>query len=173
MTDIDKLVRDTGAVRRGEFELSNAEFSEYYVDKYRFETDPIVLSQIAEEIAGMISVSSVDTLVGPELGAVPLVTATSIETEIDAAYIRKGETLRGTQARIEGEIQKGDRVVVIEDVTATGETILEAAQIAEEAGGVVVQMIVVVDRNEGAVSLVQTEDFELEYLIQISSGSDE
>lgn len=168
MCDIEQLIRDSGAIKQGHFSLSNGEFTEYYIDKYMFETDPEPLSKIASRISDTFSSKEVDVVAGPTLGAVPLVTAVSLETGINAAYVRKGETHRGTQARIEGTIRKGQRVVIIEDVSATGQTIVETARLIEELGGIIEHVTVVVDRNEGAVSLVCDEGYEIEPLFQLS-----
>lgn len=167
MTDIATLIEDSGAIKRGKFKLSNGQLTDYYVDKYVFETKPAILSEITDEISGMLSEENIDVVAGPELGAIPLVTAISLETEIDAAYIRKGEKHSGTQARIEGTIEKGQRVAIVEDVSTTGQTILETAHLVEEVGGVAERLIVVVDRNESAESNVTDEGYELEYLVQI------
>jgi len=170
MCDIERLIRDSGAIKQGQFSLSNGELTEYYVDKYVFETDPELLSKIASEIGHTLSAKEVDVVAGPSLGAVPLVTAVSLKTGIDAAYVRKGETHCGTQARIEGTIRKGQRVVIVEDVSATGQTIVETARLIEELGGVTERVVVVVDRNEGAISMVCDEGYELESLFQLPDG---
>ena len=172
MSDIERLIRESGAIKRGTFTLSNAELTDYYVDKYAFETDPELLSRIADRISQLLSPEAIDVLAGPALGAVPLVTAVSLETGIDAAYVRNGETHRGTQARIEGTIRKGTRVAIVEDVSATGQTIVETARLIEEMGGVTERVIVVVDRNEGAASLVSNEGYELEALVRLPDGFD-
>ena len=73
---IDAL-RDADAVKFGEFELSHGGTSNYYVDKYVFETDPRCLELIAEAFADRVGDSK---LAGVALGAVPLVAVTSVET---------------------------------------------------------------------------------------------
>lgn len=167
MNDIANLIEECGAIRRGRFELSNGSLIDYYVDKYAFEADPAVLDRLADAIAEQLDGSDVDVLVGPALGAVPLVTAVSLRLGLPAAYIRLGETRAGTQARIEGGVEKGQHVAILEDVTMTGTTITETASIVEDAGGIVERMIVVVDRGEGAASVVEDAGYELECLVQI------
>lgn len=167
MTDIARLIEDSGAIKRGKFKLSNGSLTDYYIDKYVFETNPDVLASITDEVAQMLGDDEIDVIVGPELGAIPLVTAASLETGIDAAYIRKGKKHYGTQARVEGDIDKGNRVAIVEDVSTTGGTILETAEMVEEVGGVPERLIVVVDRNEGAAANVEEEGYELEYLVQV------
>lgn len=167
MTTVADLIRESGAIKRGKFKLSDGSLTDYYVDKYAFETTPEVLSTIADALEAEISTDDTDVVAGPALGAVPLVTAVSLRTGIPSAYIRMGDTYRGTQARIEGDIRKGQRITVLEDVTTTGSTILESAEMVEEMGGTVEQLLVVVDRNEDAVANAEAAGYELEYLARI------
>lgn len=167
MSDIATLIEQSNAIKYGKFKLSDGSLTDYYIDKYVFETSPDVLDPIIHEIAEMIDGDDIDVIVGPELGAVPLVTGVSLATGIDSAFIRKGKKHHGTQARVEGTIDKGQRVAVVEDVTTTGNTILDTAQLVEEVGGIVERLIVVVDRNEGATERISEEGFELEYLAQV------
>ena len=167
MSDIGTLIHEAGAVKYGKFKLSDGILSDYYIDKYNFETQPEVLSKIADEMANKLADAGVDVLAGPELGAVPLVTAVSLKTGIPSAYIRKGEKNYGTQARIEGNIEKGDRVAVIEDVTTTGNTLVETVETVEEVGGTPTRLLVVIDRDQGAVENLQNRGYELEHLAQV------
>lgn len=166
-SDIAALIESCGAIKYGKFKLSNASLSDYYIDKYVFETQPEVLHRITEAIGEKLEQSNIDVIAGPELGAVPLVTAVSLRTGIPAAFIRKGKKHYGTQARVEGEIGKGQRVAIVEDVTTTGSTILDTVRLVEEVGGIIERLIVVVDRNEGAVENVREDGYELEYLTQV------
>jgi len=172
MSEIADRIKEAGAIKKGKFKLSNGSLTDYYVDKYVFETQPDVLERVAEEIAARIDPDEVDVIAGPELGAVPLVTAVSLRTGIPCAYIRKGQKHYGTQARIEGSIEKGQRVAIVEDVTTTGNTILETAELVEEVGGIPMHLIVVVDRNEGGEEHVEEAGYDLEYLVQVGEELD-
>jgi orotate phosphoribosyltransferase len=172
MSDIAQLIKDVGAIKKGKFKLSNGSLTDYYIDKYVFETHPEVLHAIADEIAERLADEDIDVIAGPELGAVPLVTAVSLRTNIPSAYIRKGKKHYGTQARIEGEIEKGMRVAIVEDVTTTGGTILETAELVEEVGGIIERMIVIVDRNAEAVENVAEAGYDLEYLARVGEDFD-
>ena len=169
MSDIPRLIEESNAIQFGKFKLSNGSLTDYYIDKYVFETKPAILASIVEEISSMLSSEEIDVVVGPELGAVPLVTGVSLETGIDAAFIRKGEKHYGTRARIEGTIEEGQRVAIIEDVTTTGNTVLDTATVVEAVGGVVDRTITVVDRDENAIENVAASGYELEALVQIGS----
>lgn len=170
MSEITSLIKNVGAIKKGKFKHSDGSLTDYYIDKCAFETEPEVLDAITEKTVNRLSENDIDVVAGPELGAVPLVTAVSLQTGIPSAYIRTGQKHYGTQVRVEGTIEKGDRVAVIEDVTTTGRTILQTASLIEEVGGVVDCLIVVVDCNAEAVENIQDEGYKLEYLIRVGEG---
>jgi len=106
MTDqelIDAL-QGADAIEFGEFELSHGGTSEYYVDKYRFETDPHCLSTIEAAFAERIDD---EKLAGVALGAVPLVAATSVETGTPYAIVRKEKKEYGTETGSRGNSPTG------------------------------------------------------------------
>jgi orotate phosphoribosyltransferase len=150
------------AVRFGEFELSHGATSRYYVDKYRFETDPRALALLGRTFAARLDGA---TPVGVALGAVPLVTATALEAECPYVIARKAAKEYGTGNRIEGPLAEGERVVVLEDVTTTGRSARDAVEALREAGAVVERVLVVVDREEGARGLLAEAGIELEALL--------
>jgi len=172
MSEIPELIKEIGAIKKGKFKLTDGSLTDYYIDKYVFETEPRVLDVIADELADRIDQESVDVIVGPALGAVPLVTAVSLRTGISSAYMRTGEKHYGTQARVEGTIESGDNVAIIEDVTTTGGTILKTASLVEDLDATVTNMIVVVDRNAEAVENIRSKGHELEYLSRVDEDLD-
>jgi orotate phosphoribosyltransferase len=166
--DTDTIVsalRETGAVEYGEFELAQGGTSDYYVDKYQFETDPRALSLIADAFAERLGETK---LAGVALGAVPLVVATSLATGNPYVIARKESKDHGTGNLIEGDIDPGEEVVVIEDISTTGQSAIDAANALREAGAVVSRVLVVVDREEGARSALAAADLELEALVTAS-----
>jgi orotate phosphoribosyltransferase len=161
---IDAL-RAAEAVRFGEFELSHGGTSEYYVDKYVFETDPHCLELIAEAFAEQVGDSK---LAGVALGAVPLVAATAVETGNPYAIVRKKAKEYGTGNQIEGELEAGEEVIVLEDIATTGQSAIDAVAALRDAGAVVDRVLVVVDREEGARENLAKHDIELESLLTAS-----
>jgi orotate phosphoribosyltransferase len=158
-------LRAADAVQFGEFELSHGGTSDYYVDKYLFETDPDCLQLIAEAFADRVGET---TLAGVALGAVPLVAVTSVETGNPYVVVRKKTKEYGTAKRIEGRFEEGEEVVVLEDIATTGKSALDAVEALREMGAVVERVIVVVDREEGARELLADNDVELDALVSAS-----
>jgi orotate phosphoribosyltransferase len=153
---------ETEAVQFGEFELSHGGTSEYYVDKYLFETDPQALSAIATAFAERVDETK---LAGVALGAVPLVAVTSVETGLPYVIARKQRKDYGTSNLIEGRLDEGEEVVVLEDIATTGQSAIDAVEALREAGAVVDRVLVVVDRQEGARDNLADHDVELEALV--------
>ena len=156
---------ESNALRFGEFELAHGGTTEYYVDKYRFETDPrslkLVAQAFAERLAG-------ETLAGVALGAVPLVTATSLESNRPYVIVRKQQKAYGTGNRIEGELPENGEVVVLEDIVTTGKSALAAVEALREMGAMVNRVLVVVDREEGAAETFAGTDVHVEALLTAS-----
>ncbi|MFB6308681.1 MAG: orotate phosphoribosyltransferase [Haloarculaceae archaeon] len=155
-------LREADAVRFGEFELSQGGTSDYYVDKYVFETSPRCLELIAAAFAERVGDAK---LAGVALGAVPLVAVTSVETGQPYVIARKQAKEYGTGNRIEGDLQEGEEVVVLEDIATTGQSAIDAAEALREAGATVSRVIVVVDRQEGARENLAEHGLELESLV--------
>jgi orotate phosphoribosyltransferase len=148
------------AYLEGDFLLSSGQRSSYYFDKYLFETRPAILRRLARVLAGMVPAET-DRLAGPELGAVALATAVSLETGLPFVIVKKETKDYATGHLIEGELGAGDRVVLIEDILTTGHQAIGAARKLVEAGASVALIIGVVDRLEGAEANAAAAGFPL------------
>ncbi len=161
---IDAL-READAVRFGEFELSHGGTSEYYVDKYLFETDSDCLELIAEAFAERVNGTK---LGGVALGGVPLAAATSVAAGVPYVIARKQRKEYGTGNLIEGRLAEGEEVVVLEDIVTTGTSLVDAVEALREAGATVNRALVVVDREEGGRENVEAAGLEMESLVTAS-----
>jgi len=168
MTD-DELIqrlRETSLLT-GEFTLRSGKTSHYYLDKYRFETQPDILEALAARFAPFVD-DGVDRLAGAVLGGIPLVTATALKTGKPTVLIRAERKDYGTAKQIEGELNEGDRVLLIEDVATTGGQVLEAARLLGELGAVVVAIVAVIDREEGARENLEAAGYRFQRLFGTS-----
>lgn len=91
--------------------------------------------------------------------------ATAVETEKPYVIARKKAKEYGTAKRIEGALEDGEEVVVLEDIATTGQSAVDAVEALRDAGAVVDRVIVVVDRQEGADELLAEHDIELQSLL--------
>lgn len=163
--ELIEALRNADAVKYGEFELSHGGISNYYVDKYIFETNPRCLELIAGAFAQRLGD---DKLAGVALGGVPLVAVTSVETGLPYVIARKQQKEYGTAKLIEGDLIEGEEVVVIEDIATTGQSAVDAAEALRDAGAVVNRVLVVVDREEGGSENLADHDLELQSLVTAS-----
>jgi len=147
-----------GAIREhayleGDFVLRSGRRSQYYLDKYRFETRPELLGALAERLAAKVAEVEPNAvrLAGPELGAVALATATSLRSGLPFLIVRKAGKGYGTDNRLEGAFEEGDCVCLIEDVVTSGGAAAEAVEALREAGLQCRNAVCVVDREEGGI----------------------
>ena len=151
---------DCQAVKFGDFTLTSGKKSKFYVDMKLASTDPEILSCIAKEFAKHMS-DDIDFISGMELGV-----ALSLETGIPYSMIRKGERKHGTGSRIEGP--SSGRTVLVDDVATTGGSNVESINALVDEGVEVVQVMVVVDREEGASEKIEPFNLDYRALIKIS-----
>jgi len=139
------------AYLEGDFLLRSGKRSRYYLDKYRFETRPELLRPIGERIAATVREHASDAtrLAAPELGAVALAAAASLDSGLPFLIVRKEAKEYGTANRIEGPYEEGECVCLVEDVVTSGGALLESVAALRDAGLVVHTAVCVVDREEG------------------------
>lgn len=142
------------ALLKGDFILSSGRRSNYYLDKYRIETRPDILGEVAEGLVTKIPAEA-EILAGPELGAIPLVTAVGLKTGLPFLLVRKKAKDYGTKKVVEGLYEAGQKAVLIEDVLTTGGQAVTAADSLRELGLDVLKIVCVIDREEGAREAVE------------------
>ena len=148
---------------RGEFTLRSGRKSNYYLDKYRFETQPDVLAALGQMFADRVR-PNVDRIAGAELGAVPLAAVASMASGKPCVYIRNQKKEYGTAKQLEGVLNPGERVMIVEDVLTTGGQVLEAAKVIVDFGCTVDRIVAVIDRQEGARENIEQAGYVFESL---------
>ena len=161
------LLKENGVFLEGDFTLSSGKKSNYYINMKKAITEPEILSTISKLITQKIDLYDIDKVAGPALGAVPIATAVSLESKLPLLMIRKEKKGYGTSKLIEGELNEGDNVIVVEDVSTTGGSLLKAIRAINDNGGNVKRAFVVVDREEGAIETFEKEGITLEPLISV------
>lgn len=135
----------------GDFVLRSGRRSTWYLDKYRFETEPELLRALGARLAEAVRTHEpdADRLAGPALGAVALAASASMASDVPFIIVR-GETKEyGTAKRVEGPFEPGELVCVVEDVVTSGGALVEAVSALRHEGLVVRNALCVVDREEG------------------------
>jgi orotate phosphoribosyltransferase len=142
----------------GDFILSSGRRSKYYLDKYRFSTLPELLRAVAKELAARLP-EGIDRIAGAELGAVPLAAAVALETGLPYVIVKKEAKDYGTKNPVEGVLNAGDRVALVEDIITTAAQSIKAAQRLVGAGATVEKIIGVIDREEGGSENIAAAGF--------------
>ncbi|MFZ5802510.1 MAG: orotate phosphoribosyltransferase [Candidatus Omnitrophota bacterium] len=153
------------AIQKGDFTLASGKKAGFYIDGKQVTLDPQGLFLTAKLIHAMIHGIQADAIGGPTLGADPMAAAVALLSShsghpIKAFIVRKEEKAHGLQKMIEGPaLQEGDKVVMVEDVITTGESVLKAIKAVEKLKAKVVKVICLVDRNQGAAETLAAYNF--------------
>jgi orotate phosphoribosyltransferase len=156
------------ALLEGDFVLRSGRRSTWYLDKYRFETDPALLRALGERLAATVQVvePDADRLAGPALGAVALAASASMASGSPFIIVRDAAKEHGTANTIEGPFEAGETVCLVEDVVTSGGALLEAVAALRDAGLVVRHAVCVVDREEGGADALARAGVRLHPLVR-------
>jgi orotate phosphoribosyltransferase len=159
-----KIIKDKSLLK-GRFKLASGLMSDYYLDMKRTTLDPQGISLIAEIVYGLLADEQIDSIGGLELGAVPIIAAVCARSwpdrPINGFIVRKEKKGHGTDKKIDGNFQPNTNVILFDDVTTKGGSVLEAVRAVRERGAIVEKVITVVDRIEGAAQNLANEKVKL------------
>jgi len=158
--DTSELARriKEAAYLEGDFILRSGKRSNYYLDKYLFETQPDILAELGRRLAAYAE--DVEVIAGPELGAVALAAATSMATGKPFTLVRKQAKDYGTSKQIEGAPVAGRNVLMVEDIGTTAGAAIQTAQTLTAAGANIKRIVFAVDRMQGARENVEAAGYE-------------
>ena len=148
----------------GEFSLRSGAVATEYFDKYRFESDPRLLAEIATALEPLIPTAT-DALAGLELGGVPLAVALSLRSGLPCCFVRHKAKEHGTCRLAEGMDVAGLRLTIVEDVVTSGGQVLASATALRDLGAVVEHAVCVIDRQEGGSDALRDRGIELRTLL--------
>lgn len=151
----------------GTFTLRSGAVSDEYFDKYRFESDPLLLREIAEAFAPLVP-EGTEVLAGLELGGVPLAVALSQVTGLPALFVRKEAKTYGTCQLAEGGEIDGKQVTVVEDVVTSGGQVVLSCGDLRQRGAVISHALCVIDRESGGPEALAEIGVELRSLFTMT-----
>jgi len=155
------------------FKLSSGQMSTYYMDLRTVTLDPEGGYIIGNVVFDMIKDKNPDAVGGLTLGADPISYATSLisylqKQPIKPFIVRKEPKGHGTGKQIEGNVNPGDKVFIVEDVVTTAGSSLKAAKVAQDFGLEILGIIAIVDREEGGEENIKKAGFEFIPIFKIS-----
>lgn len=165
---IDSLI-EIGAVKFGEFTLKSGQISPIYIDLRIIVSFPQLLKDIATEIIKKTQEVGIDCqrVAGIPYTGLPMATAISLEADIPMVYARKEAKNYGTAKLIEGCYEKGDNVLVIDDLITSGDSKFETFTPFEQDGLIVSDVIVLIDREQGGAKKLELRGYQLHSIISI------
>ena len=162
MTDRDQLIEHVRqlAVIRGRVTLASGREAVYYIDLRRVTLDGAAAPLVGSVMRELVADWEFEAVGGLTLGADPVAVAMLHDAarhggRLDAFVVRKEAKAHGLQRRIEGSQVAGRRVLVVEDTSTTGGSVMTAVEAVREAGGEVVGVAVIVDRDTGARQVIE------------------
>lgn len=144
----------TVCYRQGRFTLRSGQESSHYWDKYRFESDPLLLRALARALLNRLP-PDIDVFAGLELGGVPIATALGLESSRPISFVRKARKKYGTCNVVEGAVVTDKSVCLVEDVITTGGQALESLYEVRNEGGRVRCIACVIFRGKDIQPFIQ------------------
>lgn len=164
---IAKALADSNVMKFGEFELASGIISPIYVDLRVLPSYPDAMATVTEELVKVVKKLNPDVVAGAETAGIPLSTAISLKTKIPMIYVRKRPKGYGTGEMIEGVLQKDANVVLIDDMATNAYSKLKFIDGIKQSGGIVKDVIIVLDREQGGVEALSQEGVKLHSLITL------
>ena len=170
--ELKKIIRER-SILKGDFTLVSGRKSSYYINGKMTSLYSRGLYLAAKLLADIFQEEEYDAIAGPTIGADPIIGAlltlsAEMGLEKQGILIRKEQKGHGTKSLIEGDLKPGMRVILLEDVTTTGGSLLKAADAIIEGGGKITGIYALVDREEGASERIAEAGFRFKALFKVS-----
>jgi len=166
--ELAKELFEKGCIAFGEFTLSAGGKSPYYIDLRRIPSYPELYDKVTDLYVDLLHKLDFDKVVGIATAGIPIAALTAYKLNKPFLYVRKEAKDYGLQKQIEGVLERGDKVVVVDDVITTGSNIIRAVDAIRSAGAVVNKAVVLVDREQGGSEALRKLDVELLSIVKAS-----
>ena len=121
-----------------------------------------------EYITSQVGLKNFDRVAGVPLAGIPFASQIAYNLRKPFLYVRKGIRRHGRQRRVEGILVSGDRVLLIDDLITTGLNLKKAAEAIRAEGGVVQEVVALLDREEGGKAKLEKIGIKIHTLLQMS-----
>lgn len=170
--EICKILTRIDALRFGTFTLTGGKLSPYYIDLRIVPSIPEAFTRVVkmylEVSKSEIKAENFTRIAGIPTAGTPFASVLAYSLSKPFLYVRKEASTHGRERRVEGILQPGDQVLLVDDVITTGGSLLAAVDAIRAEGGVVKDVLVLIDREEGGREALAKIDVELHCLTKIS-----
>jgi orotate phosphoribosyltransferase len=168
-----RILVKTGAIKFGTFTLTSGKVSPYYLDLRLIPSFPQEFGQVIRIMILKLRELrkrgvKVDRIGGVPTAGIPFASGLGYELGIPFLYVRKEPRTHGRERRIEGVLSPGDKIVLVDEMVTTGNSLGEAAETLRAEGGLVENALVIVDREEGATRNLRQRGVRLHSLATMS-----
>ncbi len=164
---IAKALVDASVVKFGDFTLASGIKSPIYVNLRVVPSYPESFAMVTEELSKVVKKIKPDVVAGAETAGIPLSAAISLKTKIPMVYVRKRPKGYGMNQLIEGELKQSQKVVLVDDMATNAFSKLAFIDGIRQAGGIVNDVVIVLDREQGGVEALAKENVKLHSLITL------
>lgn len=159
---------EIGAVSLGEFKLHSGKISPIYIDLRLLASFPYALRQAAAAYRTVLEKLQFDIISTAPLAGLPIGTAVSLDMDIPLIYPRKTPKAYGSGKLVEGKWAEGQTAVVIDDVTTSGDSILQTIQAVEQVGLRVTDAVLLIDREQEGAKNIQAAGYNFHAVITLT-----
>ena len=164
---VAKALVDANVVKFGEFTLVSGLKTPIYVNLRVLPSYPESMEAVTEELVKAVKKIKPDIVAGAETAGIPLSTAITLKTKIPMIYVRKRPKGYGMDKLIEGELKEGQKVALVDDMATNAFSKLAFIDGIRQAGGIVNDAVIVLDREQGGADALAKENVKLHSLITL------
>jgi len=174
-SELCRVLHKIGALKFGTFKLSSGKISPYYIDLRIVPSFPDAFIKVCDLYIRMIEkeigAQNFDRIAGVPVAGMPFASVIAFHFKKPFLFIRKEVKRHGREKRIEGVIMPGDRILLIDDLITTGKSLRSAAKALRAEGGVIDDVVVLVDREEGGKEKLAKDNLSLHYLLRAGEAA--
>ena len=174
MKQVGILLIKNNAIKFGDYILTSGKKSPYYIDLRQTISSPITMDWIGNSLSRIvlneIGKDKIDKILGVPTAGVPFATLVSQKLGIPLIYYRQARKEHGVRKKVEGLLERNDRILIVDDLITTGESVIEASEVVRDQGGIVNEMVVLLDREQGGQENLHKARIEPHLLFRISDA---
>ena len=171
-TDLPTHLFDAGCVKFGSFELKSGLISPIYIDLRLLISHPPLLRKAAQAMSGLASELEFNRIAAIPYAGLPIGVAMALEMKRPLIYPRREVKEHGTRRAIEGTLETGETVLLVDDLITRGHSKLEAIAPLEETGLIVRDVLVLIDREQGGAADLSERGYNLHAVLKLSQMLD-